>query len=409
MSISASKSSMNIQRQNEITIDIPTNIERTNFVSLPFPSRNQFLRFGAWAVGRVSLGSVRLTIYLTKSALCGTVHLLDILDKGMQGLETYYDLLPAMGMPMQSFTARLASQMSDVLPALDTCNLMESIAGKHCLIIGDTGTGKSTIAQYIAMQSASAIKVYDPDASPDDWQGLEVVGRGGDFASIENAMIADLDEMEERIKARAVSGDTATTGKDICIIAEEFPLLTDECDLAATWLGKIARRGRKPKMFIVALSQSDSVQALGIEGDGAVRSNFTYIRLGKFALAHAKHLKNDALRQWLQAGKYRCLIDDTPCQLPDMNVYRPLPQLSLFSPFTQAPLTPEVPTVQDSQPLPRTVEAGNQHLKTAVQALKSAGWSDSKIITEVLGMGGRRFGEGKVLLGQLLEGKDKAA
>jgi len=310
-----------------------------------------------------------------------------------------------MGQPLLNFTSHTSQNLSADISHILPVDLMESIQGKHVLIVGDTGTGKSTIAQHIAQSLASTVKVYDPDASPTEWEGLNVVGRGGDFGAIDAAMADDLLEMTDRITARATSGDNANAGKELCLIAEEFPLLKDECSMASEWLGKIARRGRKPKMLLCILSQSDTVQALGIEGDGAIRTNFRYIRLGRFALAHAKLLKNTALTEWLKAGKYRCLVDDAPCQLPDMTAYRRLTYIVGGNIPTPPTLTPENPPQQALQPENVTMEVQDTALENAIRALLDAGVSQSHIIQNVLGMGGRRYSEGKKIIAKIISEK----
>lgn len=50
------------------------------------------------------------------------------------------------------------------------------------------------------------------------------------------------------------------------------------------------------------------------------------VRLGKFGVTHAKTLKDAALVEWLKSGKYRCMVDDLPCQLPDLSQFRAVTQ-----------------------------------------------------------------------------------
>ncbi|WP_096595365.1 hypothetical protein [Calothrix sp. NIES-2098] len=369
-------------------------MERHAWVYQPFPSAGQMARFTGWMCGRLAFMAVDTSLSIIKFAAKGIVWLCEKLQQGVKHFERFYDAMPLNGMPLSAITVEATKENNSTIDMVRTIDILSAIAGKHCLIIGDTGTGKSTLAQWLAQQNNSQVKVYDPDASPDEWTGLNVIGKGGDFETIANSMNEDLWEMQERIVSRAKHGDKANLGKDLCIIAEEFPILKDECSIAPEWLGKIARRGRKPKMFIIALSQSDSVTALGIEGDGAVRSNFRYIRLGKFAVLHAKKLKDESLVQWLQAGKYRCMVDDEPCQLPDLSGYKVVTVPQPFLPVEKTETTPQ----QEVQPI-LPVSDG---LKNAVKALKEAGYSDSKIIKDVLGYRGAQYNDGKDLLARIL-------
>jgi hypothetical protein len=153
---------------------------------------------------------------------------------------------------------------------------------------------------------------------------------------------------------------------------------------------KHARRGRKPKVFLIALSQDDSVKAMGIEGEGNVRKCFRFIRLGKFAVSHAKSLKNKELEQWLKDEKYRCTVDDTACQLPDLTSYKMLiPQLRSTSPDKPVTtLEPPLSSIDDN-------------LKIAAKACLDAGISESRIIKDVLGYQGSSYGIGRSILDSL--------
>jgi hypothetical protein len=165
------------------------------------------------------------------------------------------------------------------------------------------------------------------------------------------------------------------------------------------WLTKHARRGRKPKRMIIALAQDDQVKTLGIEGEGGVRKNFRMVRLGKFAVSHAKSLKNNHLIEWLKAGKYRCMVDDEPCQLPDISSFRMvLPRLQPVQ-DTAAGKTAETPTESALQPVVTNSDRDMEAVAKAVKACLEAGlMSETKVIKEILGYQGARYQEGKVLL-----------
>lgn len=380
-------------------------LQKQSWVQMPLPSRHDLGRFCLWALGRTCIGVLQVGNLVARSSLQNLVALSLIIEKGLQALVAVYDGMPFMGAPLATLSASTARDITHSSDNIHPIELLDSITGKHVLIVGDTGSGKSTIAQYIAKSLAGTVKVYDPDATPVEWDGLPVTGRGADFDSIDTAMADDLLEMTDRITARATTGDSANAGKELCIIAEEFPLLKDECSMSGEWLGKIARRGRKPKMLLCILSQSDTVQALGIEGDGAIRQNFRYVRLGRFALTHAKSLKNTVLTEWLKGGKYRCMVDDEPCQLPDMNAYRTLTPSPLFAPFTKPVLTSETRPQQTLQPENATTEVTDTALKNAVKSLLDAGVSQSHIIQNVLGYSGRRYAEGKEIIAKIISEK----
>lgn len=389
-----------INQTDHINIDVPMQrMERQAWVEMPLPDLKSFDRFIGWAIGRLLLGSGLFTVCTTKLVLNAGIYCCNWLEGGIKKVMQTYDALPFMGVPLQSVVVDTTSKA--IAPDVSTVDLLEAIKGKHLLIIGDTGTGKSTIAQWIAASVGGAVRVYDADAAPDEWTGLEVIGRGGDMSAIEEAMSADLEELERRIKLRGEKGDIALAGMDSVTIGEEFPLLADEIDIAPNWMIKHGRRGRKPKRLLILLSQDDSVKALHIEGEGGVRKNFRYLRLGKFAVTHAKSLKDEALVTWLQSGKYRALVDDEPCQLPNLSGYQPvtrqLPQTHQIAPV----VTAQTPAQSDFQPILTAIEPNLEALKIAVGLLKSQGVADSVIIKQVLGCQGSRYQQGKEILAEL--------
>lgn len=396
-------SNKNIDNQQHLTLDMPLQrMERHAWVEMPLPDWRALLRYSGWMVGRLGFSTILLANTIVRESLKILINGCNMLELSLKTLLKTYDALPHMGTPLQAVTVDTTATTPVLQPSIQaSVHILDLIAGKHVLIVGSTGTGKSTLAQWLASQLASQVRVYDPDATPQEWQGLEVIGRGGDFPAIASAMEADLEELENRCQMRGKSGDAVLAGKDLALIAEEFPALANELDVASDWLGKIARRGRKPKMFLCALSQSDTVAALGIEGDGAIRSNFRYVRLGSHAVTHARKLKRDDFIQWLQLGKYRCMVDDELCQLPDVRGYMGsttgLQQTAVFPPV----VTLETTVQQGLQPPTTPQNQPDEVTARAVKACLDAGLSDSRVIKEVLGYQGNKYQEGKQVLEQL--------
>ncbi|ALF53807.1 hypothetical protein ACX27_14660 [Nostoc piscinale CENA21] len=192
---------------------------------------------------------------------------------------------------------------------------------KHVALVGGTGDGKSTFTQYLSSKIGGRVVVYDSDAKPDDWSWLDqkdVIGRKGNFKAIDTAMGNDLTTLEELVELRGDGGDNAIIGRDRFLIAEEFPLLVDECDNAARWFKKHLKRGRRYKQFVLAIAQNDTAENYGLQGDKeTLYSCCCLVRLGQFARDYARTvLKNPQLEQWLKAGgKKRFMVDDVPCEL----------------------------------------------------------------------------------------------
>ena len=265
-------------------------------------------------------GSFRLGLTLFKVHFYGIKQLFKLCyfcaEAVEQAIDRYCQIVDASvwgGIPQQYLDVKSERLLSSSIePSTDLLKLLE---GKHALIVGGTGSGKTTLARYLAAVIGGQVKVYDPDAAPEEWLGCECIGREGDFAAIETAMSADLEDLKLRLQERGKRGDTAFIGRETFTIAEELPLLKDEVDSAVEWMLAHARRGRKPKRFICILSQESEVKALGLEGQGGARKNLVEILTNKEAIGRAKKQKNTSLVEWLQKDHSRVLADGEPVQL----------------------------------------------------------------------------------------------
>lgn len=203
---------------------------------------------------------------------------------------------------------------------------------KHVALVGGTGDGKSTQAQYFSTRIGGQVVVYDIDSAQGDWAWVEpenLISDGG-LPEVNKAMGEALDHLEKmRVYRKTVSKDVPQEFARF-YIAEEFPVLAD-CSNAPQWIRQHAKVGRKRKQFIMALAQNDTAANFALEGDADILGTcFVRIRLGKKAQDYAKSvLKNTQLVQWLKAGgKKRFMVDDHPCEL----------DLGLWQPNAQAPV-----------------------------------------------------------------------
>lgn len=374
-----------------------------DWIKIVLPRPGHIGRFVLWGTGRITFSSCLFCIDATSYTLTAANTLLRWTRQSITNLIRVYDQLPYAGTYGQNIidvTAQTLEGPSEIIT-----DIVEAIEGKQVMVIGEMGSGKSTVAQYLAYSVGGQVKVYEPEGTPDDWAGLEVIGKGEDWELINESMQADLDDLSNQMKLRMEQGDKAITGTERVIICEEYPELVRKVDVSGEWLERHARRGRKAKRFTILLSQYDRVAAWGLEGKADLQEAFFKLRLGKKAVTHAKQLKNDRLVDWLRSDRSHCLLDDYPCKLPSYREMKAVTKQLYQLPGNQVPVIAETTARQELHPpIPQKLPE-NEALKNAVKSLSEAGYSDSKIIKEVLGFQGSQYQQGKELL-TALRGKN---
>jgi energy-coupling factor transporter ATP-binding protein EcfA2 len=374
-------------------------MERTNWIRLELPNWKHLGRFVLWSGGRVILSAWLFSLYGT-TVLCKI--LINVAEQTKQAtlrLVKIYDQLPYMGVAVQNIIDVPSTEVNE--PQEIITDIISAIAEKQLMIIGNSGAGKSTVAQYLAYTVGGKVRVLECEGTPDDWIGLEVIGRGEDWGAIDAAMQAESEELSRRILIRNEQGDKALIGTDEVTIVEEYPEVTQKCDSATDWFERHGRRGRKAKRFIICLSQYDRVSAWGLEGKSDLGDCFYRLRLSKTAVNHAKSLKDDALVAWLRADRSHCLLDDQPCKLPSYREMKAVTTRLQLSPGNSTQVTPETTVQQGFQAIITAETAPSEATIRAAKACLGAGFSDSKVIKEILGYQGAQYQKGKELLEQI--------
>jgi energy-coupling factor transporter ATP-binding protein EcfA2 len=364
-----------------------------DWVDVPLRITDKVGDFALWVGGRLLILSPLLVADTVEYVSACINSLARKFKESYTKILIVYDALPYGGMEGSKIVEVQAKRAEEIIAPIN--DVIAAIEGKQLMIIGNMGSGKSTVAQYIAYVIGGRVTVYEPEDTPDDWQGLEVIGKGEDFTAIDTAMEYDLEDLSSQIKLRTEKGDAGLANTDRVLIAEEFPELVNKCSNAEEWIDRHGRRGRKAKRFLILLSQFDRVSAWGLEGKGDLVDNFLKLRLGKVAVEHAKRLKSPELIQWLRAEKGRGLLDDEPVQLPP---YREMVAVTKRLPL---PALPSAETMLE-RVVTEDLDSSELALKRAIQLMRERGVGDSAIVKEVLGFKGSSYQQGKAELDKLV-------
>ncbi len=293
-------------------------------------------------------------------------------------------------------------------------DIRKALSKPHILILGETGSGKSTLVKFLVSHSSAASIALDPHAAPDDWQGMQVIGAGRKYQAIGEAATGLVELMDDRYDARA---EGQKTFEPLLVIIDEFPAITATLGKSFTEsIMLLIREARKVAIRLVILSQGAEVKALGIDGQGSIRECFAIVSLGKFATARAKSLGDDAIKSALGAAKYPAMLDDLPCALPEIDRvnlqslplpsdYQKLLTVTNTSTNTNSPVSSLVRSQQaltDLQTCTPTHGSPDFELARKCKSLLEAGKPTTWIVENLLGCKGRNFAQGKQKLSELV-------
>lgn len=195
----------------------------------------------------------------------------------------------------------------------------------HICVVASSGSGKTTLQEWIArlIGGGGILTVITTKKETTQWAGLPVVGLGKKYAAINRRWLDLNKELNNRCS------------RPVDIVQEQEPQLVIAIDelndcidgVPNMSLASMARSGREVRMRLVVNSHTATVGGLGLANKGDLRSCFTWIRLGTFAVKHAENLlKKGKLTQdaveWLksQPNSYqKCLIDDQIALVPQLN------------------------------------------------------------------------------------------
>lgn len=303
----------------------------------------------------------------------------------------------------------------------------------HIMILGQTGDGKTTLAEWLHQQiEGEHVALHphwqagDPGERTDFEYCDQVIGGGRRFKEISDYVSKLHEEMDRRSKLGKAD---LRSQPQISVLVDELPAIAKNCGEATIeQLVSLIFEARKFKIRLIVLAQADSVKILKIEGQGAVRENLTYVRLGDFARTHAKQLiskkrADQRLVDWVDSYDRPSMIEDSPAIVPIIiNGQAHMPGSvppdggpqggkksftlgqgvkNSFTPLSsgesQAGQLIRFPGTQGGKNLPPV----NIALLEAIYGAMEGGKISSSFITDQLGLKGKHYSGAKQLLDQL--------
>lgn len=266
----------------------------------------------------------------------------------------------------------------------------------HIRIIAKSGMGKTTLARYLMHLLGGKQAVITPKAKPGDWQGIEVYGKGFNYPECE----AVLCELKNLMYANYQVIDQGLTPEMVNVALDEWRLIKENVAIAGELVKEFITVARDAKIRLLALAQGEQVSTWGLQGESDLGECFTDIRLGEFALDHAKRLKlSSSVQDWLSKQKRPCMIDRYPAEIPNLQGFQFNVTQSPLKRCSEREKTAEISSQRSLQALenkPNGVLEGADYLRKAYLCAKTNGVSDSDFIKQV--WGASRYQEGKSVL-----------
>ncbi len=256
----------------------------------------------------------------------------------------------------------IAIAQPEVITPVKYADIKTSLNKPHLMILGETGSGKSTICKYLVSQVNAPCLIIDPHASPNDWRGFVVTGSGRNYGDIANEFERLANLMQSRYEQR---DQGITQFEPLIVIIDEFPAIASSLGKGATDTVKLlAREARKVSIRMCLLSQGAEVKTLGLEGEGSIRECFAMLRLGNFALSHAKSLKDKGISEAIDSQDRPAMLDQLPCNLPVLNDSQSMPVLPLPSDYQSLVDSPNQLASEPSDKLSEPMQIILQYLES---------------------------------------------
>lgn len=190
----------------------------------------------------------------------------------------------------------------------------------HLMIAGRTEAGKTTMAEAVIAQRASAgelLYVLDPHYQPGKWCGLPATGGGRGYGDVMAGLGLVMDELDRRYIDFS-RGKKTDEFERLTVFIDEVPALVEWCfdgkKMRDTrWLSfakHLGSEARKVRIAVILMTQSPLVQDILI--NTRMRENFTRIALGDQSnelVREAREPRRSELAQLLAGRQYTAAME----------------------------------------------------------------------------------------------------
>ncbi|HEY9633752.1 MAG TPA: hypothetical protein V6D14_10120 [Coleofasciculaceae cyanobacterium] len=227
----------------------------------------------------------------------------------------------------------------------------------HIRIIAGTGVGKTTFADWLLDVLGGDRFVVTPKKKSWNWVGLKVYGLWFDYEAIRTKLQWIHAEMYRRyplMEAGKTFGITnfvvdewRLINTNVKAVKERDPETKQILEIAPSakaMMKDIITVSREAMLRLIALAQGENVASWGFEGESDLEECFTDVRLGEFAIDHAKSLRNQCRKdsddyeywsavlaelEWQNQRRTRegksipcCMVGKYPARIPDLSDWK---------------------------------------------------------------------------------------